>query len=315
MLIAREEVEYLDELLLPGYPPELADFLIQRSFHFFLGCGFDEVRAGTVAESPDLWQSNLRDDLDVDIINTPVERLTCDSYVYARMQRLLFRRETTGAWYRLAFTSGFDSGDEPTDRYSYVFGESEEGGRSSITIRGADVLRGISNANETVSPRCSLLLLPGPMQARIMTEGVPIADHIRTLIADLHNSKVELRTVHWRHLEELVAELLQSKGLQIEVTPRTRDGGRDIIARGKIIPGEPSIIAVEVKQKAIVGLEDVQRALRANRNFPALLFATSGRFTAGVVKEARQGDTAYRLFLKDGIGLLQWVHAYAQRHG
>lgn len=70
--------------------------------------------------------------------------------------------------------------------------------------------------------------------------------------------------------------MLQSKELQIEVTPRSKDGGRDIIARGEIIPGEPTVLAVEVKQKAIVGLEDVQRALRANRDYPALLFATSG---------------------------------------
>lgn len=79
MLVTPGEVEYLDELLLPGYPPELADFLVQRSFHFFLACGFDEVRAPTVRAHPELWEANLRDDLNLDIINTPLERLTCDS--------------------------------------------------------------------------------------------------------------------------------------------------------------------------------------------------------------------------------------------
>ena len=75
--------------------------------------------------------------------------------------------------------------------------------------------------------------------------------------------------------------------MEVSVTKRTRDGGRDIIARGELIPGEPSMLAVEVKQKAVVGIEDVQRALKANEDYPALLLATAGRFQCrGAPREA-----------------------------
>jgi hypothetical protein len=111
-------------------------------------------------------------------------------------------------------------------------------------------------------------------------------------------------------LENIVAELLRDRGMEVALTSRAADGGRDVIARGELIPGEPTLLAVEVKHKPVVGLDDVRSRLYANRAFPALLFATSGRFTAGVVRERSQPDTHLRLFLKDGFALSQWVSTY-----
>ena len=96
----------------------------------------------------------------------------------------------------------------------------------------------------------------------------------------------------------------------IDVTPPRADGGRDIIARGELVEGEPVQIAVEVKQKSVVGLADVQRALRANEDFPALLIATAGRFSAGVITERERDRNRLRLFLKDGLALSRWVATY-----
>lgn len=119
-----------------------------------------------------------------------------------------------------------------------------------------------------------------------------------------------LRSIHWRDLEELVAELLRSRGMKVYVTPRSHDDGRDIIARGELIPGEFSEIAIEVKQKSCVGLHDVRAALYANRNYPALMVATTGRFSAGVVRERQLAENRLRLFLKDGVALSQWIDVY-----
>jgi HJR/Mrr/RecB family endonuclease len=79
-------------------------------------------------------------------------------------------------------------------------------------------------------------------------------DAIEPILRALQAESVELRELDWRVLEEVVAELLAARGLQVDVTTRSRDGGRDIVARGDLVPGEPMRIAVEVKQKPVVDL-------------------------------------------------------------
>jgi hypothetical protein len=73
---------------------------------------------------------------------------------------------------------------------------------------------------------------------------------------------------------------------------------------------EPVTLAVEVKNKDTVDRPEVQLALTQNRQFPALLFATSGRFTAGVIEEARLPVNRMRLFLKDGVALGELLRLY-----
>ena len=72
------------------------------------------------------------------------------------------------------------------------------------------------------------------------------------------------------------------------------------------------VLAVEVKHKPVVGVGDVQRALKANEDFPALMVATAGTFSAGVVAEKSRFRNSMRLFLKDGLALRQWISAYGR---
>jgi len=104
----------------------------------------------------------------------------------------------------------------------------------------------------------------------------------RAILEKLGQQRLSLRDLHWRVLEEIVAELLHDLGLRVAITERSNDGGRDVIAKGELVPGEPTVLAVEVKHRAVVRLDEVRAALWANRHFPALLFVTSGRFTGGV---------------------------------
>ena len=62
-------------------------------------------------------------------------------------------------------------------------------------------------------------------------------------------------------------------------------------------------MAVEVKHRKLVDRPEVQLALYQNRAYPALVFVTSGRFTAGVFKEKLLPDNCHRLLLKDGIAV------------
>jgi HJR/Mrr/RecB family endonuclease len=176
------------------------------------------------------------------------------------------------------------------------------------------LLKRIQETIETPHQSTSSIILPSIWlpERQIATE-IQLVESTRSIISTISSEGESLSSIPWRQLEEIVAELLRERGLEIHVTRRTRDGGRDIIARGELIPGEPMLLAVEVKQKPIVGIEDVQRALRANEDFPGLLVATSGRFSAGVVAEKKRNRNALRLFLKDGVALKQWITAYTRR--
>ncbi len=69
-------------------------------------------------------------------------------------------------------------------------------------------------------------------------------------------------------------------------------------------------MAVEVKHRPIVDRPQVELALQQNKEYPALVFVTSGRFTAGVLQEKAKEENRFRLFLKDGaaVGDLVWQH-------
>ena len=70
------------------------------------------------------------------------------------------------------------------------------------------------------------------------------------------------------------------------------------------------LLAVEVKHMRVVNVGEVREALWANRRFPAVMVATSGRFAGGVVKERIDPDNRFRLTLKDGVALGQWLKEY-----
>lgn len=136
----------------------------------------------------------------------------------------------------------------------------------------------------------------------------------KSVLGQLHREGSALEDIHWRTLEEIVAELLRDLGMEVTITPRSHDGGRDVIARGELIPGEPTLLAVEVKHRKTVPISELRQALWANRHFPALLFVTSGKFSAGVYRERNRSDGRMRLLLKDGYALKQWIDQYVKRN-
>ena len=141
-----------------------------------------------------------------------------------------------------------------------------------------------------------------------------LAETVPDILVAIGREERALRDVPWRTLEEIVAELLRSKGLEVTVTNMTRDGGRDIVARGELVPGEPSEIAVSVKQEEVVGIAAARDALYANQDYPLVMLATAGSFSAGVITERRREQVRLRLLLKDGIALRQWIDAYVLHH-
>lgn len=229
-------------------------------------------------------------------------------------QECFFRHESNGAWYWFQgithYRAATHNGPLIEDGYYLnFFGPGNE-------RRYEETNRFVSSLKLQTSDNGSKKLITIPKywatheqmrQSAVLSETVP------NTLMEVAAGKISLDELHWRTLEEIVAELLRDAGMEIILTPSSADGGRDVVARGELIPGEPSLIAVEVKRKPVVGLHDVQRALRANEDFPVLMVATSGRFSAGVIAESSRSRNRFRLLLKDGLALNQWISRYAKR--
>lgn len=138
-----------------------------------------------------------------------------------------------------------------------------------------------------------------------------LRDATLKIIKEIQLGKMELKSIRWQTFEEIVAEVLRASGMEIYLVKDTPQGGRDIIARTELIPGtEPLTIAVEVKHTEFADRPLLQQALYQNRHFPALMFVTSGRFTAGVLREVESPLNKMRLFLKDGIAIRELIQRY-----
>lgn len=115
-----------------------------------------------------------------------------------------------------------------------------------------------------------------------------------------------------RKFEELVAELFANKGYHVELTPRTRDGGKDIYAIKKDSIA-PSLYVVEAKRysktnkvgvEIVRGLYGVKNAERAT----AGIIVTTSSFTKDALDFA--SPLKYELSLKDFDYLKKWLENY-----
>ncbi|HJP95795.1 MAG TPA: restriction endonuclease [Candidatus Saccharimonadales bacterium] len=172
----------------------------------------------------------------------------------------------------------------------------------------------VSYIRTNASPTNATIYMPALQTPISNYPDIQLQNTIRRILMSIANEKTNLVDLHWRTLEEIIAELLFDSGLEVQITSKSRDGGRDIIARGELFPGEPAILAVEAKHMKVVPISELRAALWANRQYPALLFATSGKFSAGVYREKQEHENVLRLYLKDGMALQQWIHEYATQH-
>lgn len=121
-----------------------------------------------------------------------------------------------------------------------------------------------------------------------------------------------LHELHPRRFEELVAELLRAQGFEPTLTPRTRDGGRDILAARSDALGN-LLYLVECKRYAPgnkVGVEVVRsihgvtQAERANKG----VIVTTSSFTRDAIAFA--SPLKYGIGLHDFEALKVWLNSY-----
>jgi hypothetical protein len=126
---------------------------------------------------------------------------------------------------------------------------------------------------------------------------------------DLRTSNVALYSMSPRKFEEFIAELLFRNGLEVRLTPPSKDGGRDILASSHSVSGD-LLYLVECKRYRIdrpVGVSIVRGlyGVVEQENATAGLLFTSSRFTKGAMEFQRL--VRHRLTLHDYESIISWV--------
>jgi len=138
----------------------------------------------------------------------------------------------------------------------------------------------------------------------------------RKLVDYFHKNPKELLVMNRRKFEELVAELFYGFGYQVELTQRTRDGGKDIIAIGNMHsiaskylieckrpdPGKPIGVGVV---RELMGVKSDERATKA-------IAVTTTYFSPDA--KLFQERNRWELELKEYNDLLKWLHDYKGMH-
>jgi putative zinc finger/helix-turn-helix YgiT family protein len=124
-----------------------------------------------------------------------------------------------------------------------------------------------------------------------------------------------MREVHPRRFEELVAELFRRMGYDVMLTPRSKDGGFDILAFHKKSVGK-LLTLVECKRyspdhKIGVGLVRSLYGVIEEKRATHGVIATTSSFTRGA--RAFQQNLEYRLSLRDFNDLATWCKEYQKR--
>jgi len=116
--------------------------------------------------------------------------------------------------------------------------------------------------------------------------------------------------------ERIIAEIMHGFGYEVELTQKTRDGGKDIIAVKKDNLGVPTRYIVECKRyspsrpirvemvRALYGVKQEQRADHA-------ILATTSYFTQDAVKFCRS-PAVWNLHPRDFDAIKEWMKLYVE---
>lgn len=137
-----------------------------------------------------------------------------------------------------------------------------------------------------------------------------------SLIAELNRNPTDILRLSSREFEQLIARLLQGRGYSVQLTPGTRDGGKDILIATPTELGD-LIYFVECKRydpnkpvgvslvRALYGVIERERAT-------AGLLVTTSRFTQDAL--AFREPIKHRLALHDFDKIREWIQDHLLRH-
>ena len=121
-----------------------------------------------------------------------------------------------------------------------------------------------------------------------------------------------MRYLNPRKFEELIAELFKDKGYEVTLTPKTKDGGKDIIALYKSSFGHQLYIieCKRYKETNKVGVEVVRSlyGVKTAENYNQAIVATTSTFTKDAIDFVK--PLKFQLDLKDFSDIQEWIKNY-----
>lgn len=190
---------------------------------------------------------------------------------------------------------------------------------SETHAHGAQIIRGFADVDVDFEDEIysyeeeSRLYLPD--EKRIITD---LCSGVSELIIAANNNPAILYDLDPRKFEELIAHIFSLHGFRVQLTKRTRDGGRDIIAIRADL-GIKSKYIIECKRYApnnpvsvelVRSLYGVQMQEGANKS----VLATTSRFTQDARSFATSTNTTeWSIDLKDFKDIRQWIGTAANK--
>lgn len=161
------------------------------------------------------------------------------------------------------------------------------------------------------------------LQAEIVKAGEKVADGMliegvgiawSAILKELERDPDFLFKIEWRRMEELIAAAYDRDGWKVTLTPRSNDGGKDVIATRTGVGSVRIFDQVKAyKRGHLVTLEEVSAlvgVITTQGNVSKGVVTTTSDFAPGVYgSEDIKRLMPYRLELKNGQQLLEWLKA------
>jgi hypothetical protein len=209
---------------------------------------------------------------------------------------------------RSEFEVSFDATEYPAGFLSYVIDNS-----TGVDCNGVPF---IEHADE--SP---IYTFPEPKihipDKRIITELSDINSTIPKLIHLIQQNNSHIYKISSREFEEIIAEVFRRQGFGVELTKRTRDGGKDIIAIQRDSMGIETRYFIECKKfapenKVDVGIVRALYGVHSGNGGPnKSIIATTSSFTSEAICFANEGSRSkWDMDLRDINDVLGWISSY-----
>ena len=148
--------------------------------------------------------------------------------------------------------------------------------------------------------------------SKTLNEAIPL------LIDRIENRKDFLNQVptkDHRIFEELVAEIFKEFGYEVELTKKTRDGGKDIIALKKVDGKIEEKLLIECKHwdktVGVAPIRDLIGVAATEKDLPTgVILATTSRFSRCAKKMEIHKTIMFELERKDYDDIIKWIGDY-----
>lgn len=150
---------------------------------------------------------------------------------------------------------------------------------------------------------------PASRQARLITGQLSVV--VFKLLEKVRVTPADLLSLTPREFEELIAHVFSVNGFKVDLTKRTRDGGRDIVAIRSDLDIKCKYI-IECKRYTPprdvgVGLVRALHGVQMQEGANKAILATTSRFTSDARTFAEAATTAWAMDLKDVDDICKWL--------